>query len=654
MKKWRALNWPASAAALFLFALNAYICRELFTASFINNLSSNEGAFVAFSRFYLEHVRDLNWFPWFNGGIPIENAYQPLLPALGALAAFVSGWHIERSFHFLLAMVYCLGPVTLFLFAWDWSKSVRTGLFAGLAYSLLSPGEWAIPILRVLDNGHWVPLRFYNLVHYAEDPHNLALTLLPLALFFLRRGAWAPAVVSCAAVLLSNAFGAVDLAIGGLCIVLATGRGFQRLAGVGLLAYAWAMPWLPPTLIQLIGKDQFGGRGLFQAGPKAWLGMAATIGTFALIWWLTRRLGPSLDRFALLFVFPMILIPVGFFQGGLTLVPQSNRYQLELEMAVCLVLGCIAARIPWRVVLVVVLLGGAWQAKVFRHAARGMLQPVEITQSIQYKTCAAVQKLLPGGRVMVSGDTEFICNIFWDTPQLSSGHQPSAPNFIQQVAVYQTYVGGESAKHAADVSLLWLKAFGTQAITVPGEKSREFYHPLVFPHRYDGVLPVLWHDEDDSIFAIPQPSRSLARVVPANVLVARTPIHGLDVEPLRPFVAALDDSSMPLAELVWNSTTQARIRTTGAPGQAVSVAINWAPGWRSDVAGRPVEVRKDGIGLIALEPACNGPCEIHLEYGPSPEAWVCRIFSALVTLLLAASGISAAVRKGLPRPPSRR
>ena len=651
-KRW----WPWAAAG-FLFALNAYICLELFTTPFVGNLSSNDGAFIAFSRFYRDHFRDLNWFPWFNAGMPIENAYQPLLPALGALSSAVSGWPIARAFHSVLAMVYCLGPLTLFLFAWEWSGSIVASLGAGLAYSLLSPGEMAIPVLRVLDNGHWVPLRLYNLVHYAEDPHNLALTLLPLALYCLRRGKWAAAVVSCAVVVMSNAFGAVDLVIGGLCIVLATGGGFQRLAGVGLLAYVWVSPWLPPSLIQLIGKDQWGARGLFQSGPKAWLGIAVTVGLFGGIWWATRRLGPSLERFSLLFVFPMVLIPAGFFLGGLTLVPQANRYQLELEMAVCLVLGCLAARVPRRLAvagLVLVILGGVWQAKVFRHAARGMLQPVEITGTIQYKTCAAVDRLLPGKRVMVSGDTEFICNIFWDTPQLSSGHAPSAPNFMQQVAVYQTYVGGESARQATEVSMLWLKAFGAQAITVPGEKSREFYHPLVFPHRYDGVLPVLWRDEDDTIFGIPQRSPSLARVVPQTALVGRTPIHGLDVEPLRPFVQALEDPGMPLADLVWESQSKARIRASMSGTQALSIAMNWAPGWRAEVSGKPAEVRKDGIGLIALVPGCNGPCEVELEYGASTEAWICRVLSGLATLALAAHGIFAVVRRGSRLQPSPR
>jgi hypothetical protein len=541
--------------------------------------------------------------------------------------------------------------VALFLFVRDWAGSTRTALLTGLAYSLLSPAELVIPVLRVLDNGHWMPLRLYNLIHYAEDPHNLALTLLPMALYFLRRGPWQLAVVSSAAVVLSNAFGAVDLAVGGLCIALATGRGFRRLAGIGALSYLWISPWLPPSLIELIGKDQWGARGLFQAGPKALLGLVAAVGAFAAIWWFTRRLGPTLERFALLFVFPMVLIPVGFFLGGLTLVPQANRYQLELELAVCMVVGCLASRlssrVPLRIALgVLVVVGGVYQAKSFRHAARGLLKPVEITGTIQYKTCAALQRLLPGQRVMVSGDTEYICNILWDTPQLSAGHAPSAPNFLQQVAVYQTYVGGESAKQAAEVSLLWLKAFGTQAITVPAEKSREFYHPVAFPHRFDGVLPILWHDEDDTIFQIPQRSGALARVVPESALVARTPIHGLDTEPLQAFVAALEDPAIPLAELRWMSTGKAEISAVMTPEQAVSVAVNWAPGWRASVSGKTLDVGKDGIGLIALRPACAGDCRITLEYGPSAEAWICRVLSVSATLVLAGSGISAAVRRG--------
>src|SRR5579872_3097119 len=102
--------------SVLIFAINVFICRELFGIEFLNTLSSNDGLFIAVSRFYKEHGTGGGWFPWLNAGMPIENVYQPLLPAFSALVSILSGWPIGRAMHFALALFYCCGPVTLFWF----------------------------------------------------------------------------------------------------------------------------------------------------------------------------------------------------------------------------------------------------------------------------------------------------------------------------------------------------------------------------------------------------------------------------------------------------------------------------------------------------------------------------------------------------------
>jgi hypothetical protein len=86
--------------------------------------------------------------------------------------------------------------------------------------------------------------------------------------------------------------------------------------------------------------------------------------------------------------------------------------------------------------------------------------------------------------------------------------------------------------------------------------------------------------------------------------------------------------------MTWQGTSRISIRAPMKRGQAVSVQINYAPGWRARVAGREIPVRKDGIGLIYLQPGCEGACEIEMEYGPTREAWVCRGVSLLSALAL--------------------
>jgi hypothetical protein len=54
------------------------------------------------------------------------------------------------------------------------------------------------------------------------------------------------------------------------------------------------------------------------------------------------------------------------------------------------------------------------------------------------------------------------------------------------------------------------------------------------------------------------------------------------------------------------------------------------------VKGRKIPLRKDGIGLIVLEPGCDGMCEVRLDFGATTEVWVCRILSCLVTFAMIA------------------
>ena len=74
---------------------------------------------------------------------------------------------------------------------------------------------------------------------------------------------------------LTNAFGAADLAIGGLCIALALRRGFWTLLLAGLAAYLWISPWVPPSLIHLILQDKWGARGFLHTTLRSYLGVAA-------------------------------------------------------------------------------------------------------------------------------------------------------------------------------------------------------------------------------------------------------------------------------------------------------------------------------------------------------------------------------------------
>ncbi len=69
------------------------------------------------------------------------------------------------------------------------------------------------------------------------------------------------------------------------------------------------------------------------------------------------------------------------------------------------------------------------------------------------------------------------------------------------------------------------------------------------------------------------------------------------------------------------------------------------PGWRARIGGRDAPVRGDKLGLIVIDPGCDGPCQIDLSFGVTPEGWIYRILSLSVTLL-ALYSLAAGQRTG--------
>jgi hypothetical protein len=637
------------AVSAFLFGLNAWICHRLFAIEF-THLHNNAGAFMSLARFYREHWRNLGWMPWFDAGKPIEYAYQPLLPALTAVLNALSPWSIARCYEIMIATIYSLGSITLFWFAWEWSGSLGLGFLAGLTDSLLSFSPMFIPDIRVQPWGIWGAQRLYNLVYYGESPHNLAVTLLPLGLLFLYRAiarrdrrSIAGAIVICAAIVLSNVFGAVGLGVGALCIALSLRRGIAVTALIALGAWLWASPFLPPSLIATIARNAWTTRGSYQAGLRAYGAEIGLLLFFVFLLLVTRRMGSSFDRFVALFTPGMFFLPIAAIDWNITTVPQSNRYLLEMDMAGSLLLALVVWRLIERFgtgvkigLIGALVLLGIHQVREYRNFAHELIRPVDITRTAEYKLTQWTDKNLPGERTMVGGDAQWIFNVFSDNPQLGAGHEPTAPNFAQQVAVYAIYTGQNAGARDAATSILWLKAFGTTNISVPGTDTKELLRPFVNPLKFDGLLPVLWREDGDTVYRVPMPSRALAHVIPESAVVARTPVNGLDTEPAVAYVAALDDASLPQALIRWITPAHAVIQASLTHGQLLSVQVTWDRGWQARSAGHSVAVRKDGLGLMILEPNCEGACEVDLVYGATGETWFCRVASALISFALIA------------------
>jgi hypothetical protein len=204
-----------------------------------------------------------------------------------------------------------------------------------------------------------------------------------------------------------------------------------------------------------------------------------------------------------------------------------------------------------------------------------------------------------------------------------------ATNQVQQRADTAIGFGVPDVHEDARLTLTWLKAFGVGAIAISGRDSQEYWRAFGHPEKFAGVLPALWSEGGVVIYRVPLREFTLAHIVPEGAIVARTPRDPQDVGGVEPYVAALDDAALPATTFQWEGRNRMRIRTTAAPGQALSVQVSYHPGWHAAVAGQSRALRKDGLGLMWLRPGCNGPCEVVLDYNGGWELRLCRWLSWL-------------------------
>jgi hypothetical protein len=349
----------------------------------------------------------------------------------------------------------------------------------------------------------------------------------------------------------------------------------------------------------------------------------------------------ALERFSLPFAWVMIAIPSLAHFAHIAVLPQAERYHLEMEMGFTLALFTIGQRllrrfgkVPTAAVAGCVVGLLIAQFIVYRKFARELIQRLDVTTVVEYKAPKWLEANLPGLRSMMSGDLGFWFNAFTNNPQLSAGHDPFSPNWMVEIAVYAIYASQDVHK-----TILWLQAFGCHAVTVPGPDSRNAYKPYSFPKKFDGVLPVLWREGGETIYGVPQRSKSLAHVVPDDAVVSHSPINGHDTAELERFVAAIDDPNLPEASLSWQDPEHAHIQASVHQGQAMAVQVTYDPGWIAKANGEPAPVSRDGIGLITVHPRCEGICEVSLVFEGGLERKLCRVTSFGVTIATLLLGI---------------
>lgn len=615
------------ACLAVLVGVNFFLCRGLFSVEFTGHTNSIQGLWIAMGRLAAEHWFRPAWWPYQDAGVPFEHTYMPLVPAAGAVVSRVAHVPAARGFFTVMGLVLCLGPATLFVLLWRMSRAMGASFWASLAYAITSPARAVLPEADLNPVRYWSSHRIYNTIVWDDLPHHTAMLFFPLAVLCLwracetgRRSWQGAAIVCCALTALSSVFGATALLIAAVCMLVALPRERLRpnLGLVGLTAYLIVSPFLSPSLLATIRSNQ---QRFVEDRWSAESLLALAIVVFGCAALARIPVAPHV-RFFALFAFVAACIPVVDAHLGSHFVPQPNRYAAELEIGVAMLLTLAVAwaspKIPRRVRIALALFVAcvaAEQTAFLRPFTEANTRPVDPKRGIEYRVAKWMEEHLPGRRVMVQGSIAQWFNVFTELPQLSGASYSTTPNWNQQQAMF--HVLTSQTPQEVELAVLWLKAFGVHAATVSGRRSSEFWKGNSST-KFDGLLPILWRGEDITIYRVPQRGSSPAHVVP----------EGSPGE-LRRYVAALEDDSLPTADMRWEGFRKATVETSLRPGQVVSVQTCFHRGWSARANGQAADVGRDGLGFLTIRPACDGPCRIELTYDGGWEQLLCRVLSLL-------------------------
>jgi hypothetical protein len=637
----QALLTGVPALALVLFAVNAFLCRELFVTEYLHFLDSIEGAYIGLARWIMDHPFELQWFPQWYCGIPFQNAYPPLLHFLVAGFASSSGLSPAQAHHAVSAAFYCLGPVTLFWFAWRLSADRWASFFAALLYSTVSFSAWLFPLIAADIGSAFGSRRLQVIARYGEGPHIAAVTLLPVALVALD---WAlrrrtpltvfAAAAALAAVVLSNWLGAFALAAAVVCYLFSTAAaGWRRrlswAMGIGLLAYALAVTWIPPSTIEAIRVNSQRVGGNFDWSSEHLVYGAVFAAVFLALFIALRTFrAPAVVQFSSLFLLFIGTPPAVFYWFSRNVIPQPHRFQIEMEIPAVLLLGFAGAavirRLPRKVhspaagVVFVLLLSLLIPA---RGTAHFYLQPLDIQATLPYRMARWLETNLPGERILATGSLRYWLDAFARNPQVGGGFDQGITNAQIPEVTYGVMFNSGDGERAAT----WMRAYAARAVNASGPESGEVFRDVNDLQKFDGVLPELWRDQDAVIYQIPQAASSLARVIRPEEAVWELKSQYVDASFLDATNAAALDSDRATAEFQWLDSRRARITATLAESELLAVAVTHHSGWSARVDGSERLIRRDALGLMVIEPRCSGECQIELAYDGGPEMRAARL-----------------------------
>jgi hypothetical protein len=642
---------------VFLFA--AALIQPLFRAKYLNRWDSIESTFIADGRFLKDHWPHPQWQPLWYCGTRYDYIYPPALRYGTALLAYE--YTPVQAYHIYTALFYCLGIAGVYFLVRVMSESRGAAWLAAAASALVSPAFLLIREAR-WDSPHRTPWRLWVLLRYGEGPHISSLAWLPFALAFAylalrarRPAALAAAALFSALVALTNFYGATSLAVFYAILVWSVWvthrdrRVWLRAAAIPLLAYGFAAFWLTPSYLRITIQNlrwvALPGNHWSQAvfGAVAVIFMTVTFRTAA---GKTSRAYAVFIAGSLLFLSLMVL---GDYRFQFHVAGNARRLVPELDLAMTLAgvellrrLWNWPASVPSRVRLaralaVLIVLGSLWSARHYvRRAWESNLFPPEpaYQERVEYRMSEWMATHFPQARTLVTGSIRFWWDTWHDLAQVGGGSDQGLLNQYQPPGAFEVTAGSD-----IEGAVRWLTAFGADAVIVPDHSSQEVYHDFVHPHKFAGVLPVLYDGHQGNvIYQVPHRYPSLAHVVERTRFEAMPPLPPVtNLDALRAYTGAVENGPDSPATARWHGTDAIEIHARVGPGQSILLQETYDPAWHAYLGGKSLPVHKDPIDFSVID-APPGDDDIRYVFETPLEnriGWGLTLLSVLAAVALA-------------------
>jgi hypothetical protein len=507
--------------------------------------------------------------------------------------------------------------VTLFVFILFFTRSRGWAFAAAATYILVCP-LYGLASMISNDRGYvQLPWRLQVLTKYGEGPHNIGLTLIPLAL----AGVWMAATgrrfrqlflaaVLLAAVALTNWIAALALAICCLLLLLAGMRTPEfrtaRVIGAGLLAYLLACFWLTPSFIYTVALNWPVDAFHYQLQQQQRLMFGGVLAGVAVIRAITWRMKEAYLPFVLMAAFAFGWIAMGFYWLGLDTLPESRRYALEFSLFLFAAGFELLRRLRnarWRTVRVAAGLAalavfslGIRQARLYATQGWARWAPIPAERTVEHRLAKWLADHRPEGRVFASGGVRFRLNSWFTIPQVGGTFESGLRNRTPLDFAYRIRTEAADAEHE-------LKALGVEHIVVNGPGSKEHYRDFRNFSWLDEKFARVYEEPHDWILRVP--FRSYAHLIRPEEAGA-----------LKPYAAAADER--PLAS-EWRGPGSLGIAGAVPEGMLVAVKVNYDPGWVATQDGQPVGIERDKFGYIVVQARPAGSTQIHLRFNSTLE-----------------------------------